>query len=994
MIGLKTQLNQTASGSWKTQPTHLGGGKMKKALMAMFVLTTILVGFLSPLTMLSAKAQNNAGVYERGNKGKMLVALTFDVCPGDGNYLDLNIVGQLKAANVPATFFVSGEFAQTNLESVRQLAADGFDVQAHSWDHEVPMSDLDIQIQKTNDLLESITGVRPWAMRLPAGYWLNYNEQGIWNGIVDEERLRAINTYGVSVVDWDVVGGDPGMYLGDPNSPSAQQIFDAVKRQVTDGSIVVLHANGRGTNTAEAVGMLIPWLREQGYTLVSVSEMRDQVGLEPVFGITLPTAMPAKTGEILAKKQYHISAHVGGSFPNYGYPNYAKNMRMYFAYVSADRDLAKVALMDLNNFSGKYDFVHDPTWLNGVFGPYCTDQGMVDAEVGVTKMGGGACNTTSMVADILVMAGAEAEGGAHDWATIPEVHPDYQLQVGTSCGSMDPKVKSGNDVEVVGAKGLTLHWSVVDDVITLWVTRTEDGDQFPPSFMSSDRDLTPLSNGEIAAPFGWIDQLEDNDNPVVWVVVVVVVLILVVLVTIRTWWTDRQMAELKKQSGVKTVYKKSKLLVVYWWFAVLMLVVAFWSRDEVIWTFTGVMGQIWAGLKVRDWVSRFFRHLNLDKVGLPWWVDLGKEFVLVVWAGVYLSYTIAFAVVYVPALLAHEPLQANWSVSYEALAGTGRQPVKVNIPTAPKKGEVLAPVWDQIWAGVQAEGGTTSEAMRLYAVQRSECARVDFKSCTSSAGAQGPFQFMPGTWSSYADPSWSVWDLEQSARAAHRMFTRLRLFEQADRLSFQNRFTGQDGGLVWNRGTPGSAANDGWDQSGDVWDQYMATLTLANSVGMPVLASTNSSVVTGAPVCSDPLGFCGFALPNGPSFYVQGTKAVGGKDFHCDGLPECGWDWWKSDHKPSSVDPTDVLSMLNGQVVSMGVFGNGTPYIEISNSSGRSMWAYHCDKNYVAMGDSVVWGQPICLMGNAGQSDWTHLHLVLQDVDGTNIIDQAQWWPK
>jgi peptidoglycan/xylan/chitin deacetylase (PgdA/CDA1 family) len=971
---------------------------MKKALMALLVLTTLMVGFLSPLVP-TAKAQNNVGVYERGNKGKMLVALTFDVCPGDGNYLDLNIVGQLKVANVPATFFVSGEFAQTNQESIRQLAADGFDVQAHSWDHKVPMTELDLQIQKTNDLLESITGVRPWAMRLPAGYWLNYSERGIWNGVVDEERLRAINAYGVSVVDWDVVGGDPGMYLGDPNSPSAQQIFDAVKRQVTDGSIVVLHANGRGTNTAEAVGMLIPWLREQGYTLVSVSEMRDQVGLEPVLETTSPTVVPENSAGILAKKQYHISAHVGGSFPNYGYPNYAQNMRMFFAYVSAGRDMTKVALMDLNNFSGKYDFVHDPTWLNGVFGPYCTDQGMVDAEVGKTKMGGGACNTTSMVADILVMAGAEAEGGAHYWATIPEVHPDYQLQVGTSCGSMDPKIKSGNDVEIIGAKGLTLYWSVVDDVITLWVTRTEDGDQFPPSFMSSDRDLTPLSNSELAAPFGWIDQLEDNDNPVVWVVVVVV-LILVVLVTIRTWWTDRQMTELKNQSGVEIVYKKSKLLVVYWWLTVLMIVAAFWSRDEVIWTFTGVAGQIWAGLKVRDWVSRFFRHMNIHKIGLPWWADLGKEFVLVVWAGVYLSYTVAFAVVYVPALLANEPLQASWSVSYESLSGTGRQPVKVQIPTAPKKGEVLAPVWDKIWAGVQAEGGTTSEAMLLYAVQRSECARVDFKSCTSSAGAQGPFQFMPGTWPSYADPSWSVWDLEQSARAAHRMFTRLRLFEQTDKLSFQNRFTGQDGGLVWNRGTPGSAANDGWDQSGEVWDQYMATLTLANSVGMPVVASDPATALVDAPVCSDPMEPCGFALPGGPSSYVQGTTANGGKGWH-----ENAWDWWYPGEEVSPhgiTPPTNVLSMLNGRVSEIGRFSNGglgggTTYLKVTNGRWTQV-VYHCDdivgqqSNYVKVGDTVSWGSPLCVMGNQGQSAWTHLHLSLDGPNGP-VMDQTQWWP-
>jgi peptidoglycan/xylan/chitin deacetylase (PgdA/CDA1 family) len=40
-----------------------------------------------------------------------------------------------------------------------------------------------------------------------------------------------------------------------------------------NGSIVVMHINGRGWHTAEALPAIISRLRERGFTFVTVSEM-------------------------------------------------------------------------------------------------------------------------------------------------------------------------------------------------------------------------------------------------------------------------------------------------------------------------------------------------------------------------------------------------------------------------------------------------------------------------------------------------------------------------------------------------------------------------------------------------------------------------------------------------------------------------------------------------------------------------------------------------
>jgi len=53
----------------------------------------------------------------------------------------------------------------------------------------------------------------------------------------------------------------------------------AVQTRVQNGSIIIMHANGRGWHTAEALPQMIEYLQRNGYTLVTVSQL---LGLEPV----------------------------------------------------------------------------------------------------------------------------------------------------------------------------------------------------------------------------------------------------------------------------------------------------------------------------------------------------------------------------------------------------------------------------------------------------------------------------------------------------------------------------------------------------------------------------------------------------------------------------------------------------------------------------------------------------------------------------------------
>ena len=98
--------------------------------------------------------------------------------------------------------------------------------------------------------------------------------------------------------------------------------------------------------------------------------------------------------------------------------------------------------------------------------------------------------------------------------------------------------------------------------------------------------------------------------------------------------------------------------------------------------------------------------------------------------------------------------------------------------------------------------------------------------CRSSAGAEGPMQFMGAFYEAgISDPGWSVANLHDSARAACRMWTKMNLWSFVnDREGFALRFSSMD---VYNAGRipqfwtdrAWNAGPEGYKQALKIWDQ-------------------------------------------------------------------------------------------------------------------------------------------------------------------------------
>jgi peptidoglycan-N-acetylglucosamine deacetylase len=215
----------------------------------------------------------------RPRGGERLVALTFDLCE-NGNEIsgyDAEIIDTLRRLEVKATFFPSGKWLIDHRERAEQLMADPlFQVGTHSWTHRnfrlLPArdakADLALDLQADASVRQSLNEkacYRP----LPSkrGDLEHATLFRFPFGTCNADTLSAVNDVGLLAIQWDVVSGDPAP------AQSAEAIRRGVASRVKPGSIVVMHANGRGFHTAEALPLLIADLKKRGFEFATVGEL-------------------------------------------------------------------------------------------------------------------------------------------------------------------------------------------------------------------------------------------------------------------------------------------------------------------------------------------------------------------------------------------------------------------------------------------------------------------------------------------------------------------------------------------------------------------------------------------------------------------------------------------------------------------------------------------------------------------------------------------------
>ena len=182
---------------------------------------------------------------------KPMVALTFD----DGPKSDVGnaLMDELEAVDGRGTFFVVGERLEEHKEELQRMVDEGHEIANHSWDHDLSLTSKGVdyirsEFSKTDDKLRKLVGIETTLVRLPGGK------------ITDDVKAAVTKPmiyWSLDTEDW--------------KSRNAQSVESMVDGHVVDGDIILMHE--LYSSTEEACREIIPRLHEEGFQLVTVSEL-------------------------------------------------------------------------------------------------------------------------------------------------------------------------------------------------------------------------------------------------------------------------------------------------------------------------------------------------------------------------------------------------------------------------------------------------------------------------------------------------------------------------------------------------------------------------------------------------------------------------------------------------------------------------------------------------------------------------------------------------
>ena len=221
--------------------------------------TIIQILFLFSSALVQSEQTDTLALFH-GSRIEKKIALTFDACPSSthGGF-DVRIIQTLVDSGVPATFFLSGKWIVKHRNVVRKLASvPGFELGNHSYSHPhwttISNDSIRQELERTESLLKNIAGYSPKLFRPP------YAETN--------QRVDSIaRTIGLTTVMYDLASGDPDSTI------SRLRLIHYVATSTRNGSIIVMHVNGRGWHTSEALPEIIQALRAKGFIFSKVSEL-------------------------------------------------------------------------------------------------------------------------------------------------------------------------------------------------------------------------------------------------------------------------------------------------------------------------------------------------------------------------------------------------------------------------------------------------------------------------------------------------------------------------------------------------------------------------------------------------------------------------------------------------------------------------------------------------------------------------------------------------
>jgi peptidoglycan/xylan/chitin deacetylase (PgdA/CDA1 family) len=205
----------------------------------------------APVSGEPSQNKRDDNIRDKSSKSnKPMVALTFD--DGPHPQYTLEILDALNKYKGHATFFVVGNRAEKYKSVIKKINENGNQIGNHSYDHKqltkLSMSDMENELNKTSDILNSIIDKRPDIIR---------PTYGSVNDLVKSTAGAPLILWSVDTLDW--------------KTKNKNLIVNKVAGKVKDGDIILMHDLYK--TSAQAAEVIIQSLSAKGFQLVTIDEL-------------------------------------------------------------------------------------------------------------------------------------------------------------------------------------------------------------------------------------------------------------------------------------------------------------------------------------------------------------------------------------------------------------------------------------------------------------------------------------------------------------------------------------------------------------------------------------------------------------------------------------------------------------------------------------------------------------------------------------------------
>ena len=170
-----------------------------------------------------------------------------------GNEYIPRMLTTLKKHNVKATFFLEGRWTKENPELAKMIVQAGHEVGNHSYTHPdlktLASSSTVNELQKTNDVIKAVTGVKSNLFAPPSGAFR-------------DETVTIANQLGMQTILWSVD-------TIDWQKPSTAVLTERVLQKVHNGAFILMHPT---QVSSDALETLIINIKKKKLHLTTVTE--------------------------------------------------------------------------------------------------------------------------------------------------------------------------------------------------------------------------------------------------------------------------------------------------------------------------------------------------------------------------------------------------------------------------------------------------------------------------------------------------------------------------------------------------------------------------------------------------------------------------------------------------------------------------------------------------------------------------------------------------